>query len=277
MQFSTRKTSEDRFWTGFSAYIYDTSGGFTETPFVADHSVSMHVGAPMRTTCRCDGRVSRRLQSPGDIDIVPMGYSAAWEDEGPTFMLGIHLSPSILRTAAEEMGVNPDRVSIVPQLQLQDPQIQHIGWAIKAELEAEESFGRLYADALGLALAAHVLRRYAPVAPRRIVSGLPRRRLRRVMDYIHDHLAHDLPLAELAQIANMSPSYFKLLFKESVGMPVHQYVIQRRVEYAIELLLNDDLPLSDVAQQAGFANQSHMARCMRRATGKTPTGLRDAI
>jgi AraC family transcriptional regulator len=274
MQFSPRHTSRDRFWTGFEATIYDTSGGLSQVPCMKELTVGMQVGPPIRTTCRREGAVSRRLQIPGDIDLIPLGSSGAWEDEGPTTFLCIRLSPSLVQTAAEGMDVNPDRVSLLPQLQFRDPQIEHIGWAIKAELEAGDPSGRLYADSLGLALAAHLLRLHAPVESR-IANGLPKRRLQRVMDYIHDHLSHDLRLAELAEVASLSPSHFKSLFKQSVGAPVHQYVIRSRVEYAIDLLLNGKLPLSDVALQAGFANQSHMARCMRRVTGLTPSSVRD--
>jgi len=274
MQFSPRQTSRERFWTGFEATIYDTSGGVSEVPCMKNLTVGMQVGPPIRTTCRRDGTVSRRLQIAGDIDVIPLGSSGAWEDEGPTSFVCIRLSPSLVQTAAEGMGVNPDRVSMPPQLQFRDPQIEHIGWAIKAELEASEPSGRLYADSLGLALATRLLAHHAPVESR-IVNGLPKRRLQRVVDYIHDHLSHDLRLAELAEVASLSPSHFKSLFKRSVGAPVHQYVIRIRVEYAIDLLLNGNLPLIDVALQAGFANQSHMARCVRRATGLTPGNLRD--
>ena len=82
-------------------------------------------------------------------------------------------------------------------------------------------------------------------------------------------------LARLAGVAGVSPSHFKTLFKQSAGMPVHQYVIRRRVEYAAELLQCGDPPLADVALQAGFSSQSHMARCMRRILGVTPGVLRD--
>ncbi|MBC5800339.1 MAG: helix-turn-helix transcriptional regulator [Candidatus Eremiobacteraeota bacterium] len=53
----------------------------------------------------------------------------------------------------------------------------------------------------------------------------------------------------------MSPSHFKALFKQFAGMPVHQYVIRCRVQYAIDLLSRGCLPLSDVASRAGFADQ----------------------
>lgn len=56
-------------------------------------------------------------------------------------------------------------------------------------------------------------------------------------------------------------------------MPVHKYVVKRRVEIATDLLLRRQSTLSEVAFRSGFADQSHMARCMRRATGMTQTSL----
>ena len=240
----------------------------------AEHSLSMHIGTPIVATCRCDGAVHHRLQVPGDIDIVPAGFSGAREDDGPTTVLIVNISLSLERAAAEGIGLNPDRMSIQPQLALKDLQLQHLGWALKAELEADEPVGRLYADSLGLALTAHLLRRYTRCVPKRMSDGLPKRRLQRVTDYIQDHLTEDLRLAQLAAIACMSASHFKVLFRQSVGVPVHQYVVQRRVDHAIALLRRDTLSLGEVAARAGFAHESHMARCVRRVTGLPPSVLK---
>ena len=272
MQFALRASSEGRSWTGFDAAIYDTSGGLVEVPPSARHKVSMHIGRPVNATCRCDGPIDRRLQSPGDVDIVPIGCSAAWEDDGPTTVLAISLDNSIVRTTAESMGMNADAVSFTPRLAVRDPKLMHIGWAIRAELESGEPNDRLYAESLGTALAAHLLRRYAKVsaAPRR---GLTHMRLQRVINYISDNLASNLSLFDLAAIAGMGASSFRMLFKQSVGVPVHQYVIRRRVEAAANLLALGHRRLSEVAIQAGFVDQSHMARCMRRVLGMTPAAV----
>jgi AraC family transcriptional regulator len=87
-------------------------------------------------------------------------------------------------------------------------------------------------------------------------------------------VARELSLNELAAIAQMSPSHFKACFKESTGMPVHQYVIAARVEYALQLLTNTSLPLAEVALCAGFANQSHLSRHLRRFHNVTPAAVR---
>jgi AraC family transcriptional regulator len=65
-----------------------------------------------------------------------------------------------------------------------------------------------------------------------------------------------------------------VLFKRSVGVPIHEYVIQRRVERARVLLVQSELPASQVALEAGFAHQSHMARSMRKQLGYTPSSVR---
>ena len=69
----------------------------------------------------------------------------------------------------------------------------------------------------------------------------------------------------------MSASNFKTLFKRTTGLPVHQYVIRQRVDRAVDLISRGRLRLSVAALKAGFADQSHMARCMRRVMGVTPT------
>jgi AraC family transcriptional regulator len=275
MAFSVRKSSAGR-WNGFEAILYDASAGFSEQQFVR-HNVSMQIGKPLLVTSRCDGETLRRLQVPGDVKIVPPGVPRIWETESATTKLSMYLNSTLMLSTAAAMGVDLERVAIRPQLHLRDPRIEHVGWAIKAELENPEPLGRLYGESLGLALAAHVLRAYGPTRPIASDACLPQRRLTRVLDFVRTNIASDLSMSELAAVAGVSPSHFKTLFKQSVGMPVHQYVIRRRVEYAVELLQNDRSTLADVALQAGFANQSHLARCMRATLGITPGTLRRTL
>ena len=266
---ATTATSEGRAWNGVEAQIYNTMGGFAEMPPKTHHRVRMHLGAPVNGTCRCAGLVKRRQMSPGDFDIVPLAHTASWEEDTPAKILGVCLMPSLINVAADSMNLNPDNVSVSAQLQLHDPSISHIGWALHAELEGPEPCGRLYAESLGVALAVRLLKKYAPIVPRRL--GLfSKRRLSSVIDFIHDNLARELSLDELAGVAGLSPSHFNTLFKEATSQTAHQFVVHCRVEYAMSLLANRKLSLAEVASQAGFYDQSHMARCMRRVVGVTP-------
>lgn len=101
------------------------------------------------------------------------------------------------------------------------------------------------------------------------------RRLRRVIEYIYEHLGENLTLAELAAIAGISLTHLKNEFKRVIGMPVHRYIVHCRVEYALRQIQTCDIAFSALAQQAGFANQSHMARCMKKIAGVTPSAARE--
>jgi AraC family transcriptional regulator len=271
MEVAVRKT---RVWTGFDATIYDASSGFLQTATPTTYGLVMHIGAPVTATCRCGRRVHRRLQVPGEFAIFAAGHPGGWAHDGPTTLLVVNVTRSLMSSAAQAMNFEADADSIPPLFHLKDPRVEHIGWALKAELETNEPVGHLYADSLGVALAAHLLRHYAGAEPRGELGGFPKQRLQRVLDYIRDHPSGDLRLVELAAIADVSPSHLKVLFKEVAGIPVHQYVIRSRVEYATKLLRSGDLALTAVASQAGFADQSHMSRCMRRVSGASPQALR---
>lgn len=271
-----RHTSEARGWSGVSARIADVSSGCSQTPPLERHCVTTLVGRPQFDVARCEGIVSRRFHRPGEFDVIPAGFAVTYESSGSSTHLDVFIEGTLVRDAARAMGLDPDLRTIQPQLGVRDPRAEHILWAIKAELESDEPGGRAYADGLGLALAAYLLRDGRPRAPLPMGVGLPRRRLRRVTDYIQDNLTSDLSLAELAAVAGVSASHFRLLFKQSVGLPVHRYVIHRRVDRAIALLRIGALPMSELALEAGFANQSHLARCMRRVAGITPSDVRRA-
>jgi AraC family transcriptional regulator len=101
-------------------------------------------------------------------------------------------------------------------------------------------------------------------------------RLKQVLSFIEDQLAEDLSLDQIAVVARLSPSHLKPLFRQAMGMPVHQYVIQRRIDRARALLTQDNLTMAEIAAATGFAHQSHLARHIRRATGLAPNDLRRA-
>jgi AraC family transcriptional regulator len=110
-----------------------------------------------------------------------------------------------------------------------------------------------------MALAAHLLRRYCPDAEPS--------RLARVTAHIENHLGDDLSVARLAGVAGLSASHFKAVFRRSIGISVHRYVVQRRSAHARQLLERGALPASQIALDTGFAHQSHMARWLRRLPG----------
>lgn len=242
-----------------------TSPGLVAIDPLPDHRLKIHTGGPVRGSCRFHHFVYTR----GDVDLIPSGWSDTWVEEASSTSLVVRLSPSLLHRAAEDMGLDSGSAGLVPRHQFRDPQIEYIAWALDAERGAGSPNGLLYSESLGMALAVHLLNRYpAPLRPK---GGLTKAKQRRVAEYIEAHLDEDLSLARLAGVVEVSASHFKTLFKRSTGLPVHEYVVQRRVERAKALLLRGELPASQIAIEAGFAHQSHMARAMRRVLGVAPS------
>lgn len=96
----------------------------------------------------------------------------------------------------------------------------------------------------------------------------------RLIDYIQAHLAENLSLSAIANELGMSQYYFCHLFKQGTGLSPHQYLIRQRVKRAKYLLKQPERTITDVAQECGFANQSHFAKCFRQYTGMNPNQLR---
>jgi AraC-like DNA-binding protein len=105
-------------------------------------------------------------------------------------------------------------------------------------------------------------------------GGLPPGAMRRVREHVELHLSESMDLAELAGVAGLSLYHFARAFKQSTGVTPHQYLVQRRIEQAREMLARSDLPLSEIALAAGFSDQSHLARLFRQTLGITPGQFR---
>lgn len=268
MRFAVRATSAERFWSGFEAATYDVSAGVqfkSPGPF---HGLVMHLAQPANGECRCEDLQLDRVMRAGDMDVIPAGHAAYWRDETPGRALNVRLTPAIVQSAAQSLQQRGS--AIAPHLQLHDPVLEHLAWALVFELEQGVASDRVLAESLGDAIALQLVRVSSSAPPLEATRGLTRRQAAAVTAYIKEHLADDLTLADLAGVVGLSPSHFKVQFKSSIGVPVHQYVIRARVDHAVRLLVEGKTRLCDVAQQSGFAHQSHLTRCMRRLLGMTP-------
>jgi AraC-like DNA-binding protein len=101
-------------------------------------------------------------------------------------------------------------------------------------------------------------------------GGLAPALTRRICDFIEAHLSEKISLDDLSSMAGLSHHHFARAFQHSVGIPPHKYLLRRRLEHVEKMLRDTQLPLSEIAQVAGFSDQSHLARHFRRVTGISP-------
>ena len=249
--------------------------GVFQSPVDGRHVLCLHLGDPVPVSYRAGACERQGLRIHGQFCVVPAGASTRWIVTRPATSLLLRLAPLLLQETEEAMGGRHGNTALAPSIHVRDAQIERIGWMMQAEDHDAYPGGRLFADSLAAALAARllVLQRGKTVfdAPSR--QALPAWRLRHVIEYIEAHLDDDLSLAELAGVAGFSRSHFQPLFKQATGRSVHRFVLERRVERARWLLLEGGRSVMAIALETGFANPSHMARCMRRILGVTPTQI----
>ncbi|MCM1983895.1 helix-turn-helix domain-containing protein [Lyngbya confervoides] len=125
-------------------------------------------------------------------------------------------------------------------------------------------------------LAVQLLRHYGsvPASLPDYRGGLPDYQLRQVLNYIEASLAEEIQLADLAGLLNMSPFHFGRMFKQSMGISPHQYLIQQRLERAKYFLKHSNLAILDIALECGFSSHSHLSKQFRRVHGTTPNTFR---
>jgi AraC family transcriptional regulator len=107
-----------------------------------------------------------------------------------------------------------------------------------------------------------------------LTATLPLARLRRVTEYIHEHLDQHLTLAQLGAVVFMSPYHFARLFQHSTGLPPHRFVVHARIDHAATLLAAPDLSISQISRVVGFRSPSHFATVFHRIKGVTPSEYR---
>ncbi len=107
-------------------------------------------------------------------------------------------------------------------------------------------------------------------------SGLAPKHIRCVSAFIDAHLHTKIKVEELSRLTGQSTSHFSRTFRQSFGDPPHKYVVRRRVERGQVLMLSTDYSLARIADECGFADQSHLTRVFRAIVGENPYAWRRA-
>ena len=88
-------------------------------------------------------------------------------------------------------------------------------------------------------------------------------------EYLEANFAEDLSLEQLARLVNLSPFHFLRVFSKQIGVSPHLYQTKLRIK-AAQNLLNQGMPLSQVASETGFVDQSHFTKVFKKLVGITP-------
>lgn len=223
------------------------------------------------------GSTQHREISGNCISIIPPGvvHTTFWNRRAS--LLNLYLNDDFFQRAVQD-SLGDTLPQLSPAFLVRDAFMVELAKMLHRESEMG-TMSELLIGSISTLMAVHLFRTYGgkSSAGPSYRGGLGPARERRVRVYIDENIDRALSLEELAVVAEISPNYFVSLFRQSVGMTPHRFVLQRRIAYARRLLANLEFPLADIAIRCGFLDQSRFTTTFRQFLGITPGKYRKSL
>ena len=194
-------------------------------------------------------------------------------------MVGIR--KDFLRELLQDVALSTQDLPYFPVPRLEsDGQIRRICEELRAENDGRQLGREVFLKSLVTELAIYLLRRFVPSpsadpAATSDISGL-RWQVRKALEYLQDTFTEEFALERVSAAANLSKYHLDRVFKRATGLRPHTYVAMLRVDRAKNLLAHTSKPISDIALNLGFGDQSHFSNVFKQFSGLSPGAYRRA-
>ncbi|MBQ9920000.1 MAG: helix-turn-helix domain-containing protein [Clostridia bacterium] len=98
-----------------------------------------------------------------------------------------------------------------------------------------------------------------------------------VIEYIQNHLTENINNEDIANYMNFNISYLNRVFKKYTKMTIHAFLLERRLELAMEKLKTETTSVSEIALSSGFTDIPHFTKIFKKYVGKTPSEYRSSV
>lgn len=226
-----------------------------------------------------DGQKMRAPFPPEHIMLTPPNLTAEDTLFTEGIMFHIFLRQQVLIEVSEELfDKHFGEIVIRPELRARDPSLLHLIQATEHLLQ--HPFGSsLQSDYIARAIAVQILKNHTHLFPlpypNHAQVGMSLSQIKRVNDFMLEHIGKDFQLSRLASLTGLSRTAFFERFKHTMKRTPHQHLQIMRIKKAQELLRNGSFSLAEVAITCGFADQTHLTRVFKQYTGQTPGKFRN--
>ncbi|HEY5894480.1 MAG TPA: AraC family transcriptional regulator [Chthoniobacterales bacterium] len=269
-------------WREIKASIFVTpSTGMLNVPSVSEPVLLWVTSGEVEVQEReTDGPWITSRVKKGSFFLTAAGspYDCRWRTLTPEpfeFMMVLLGLPLLQRAMEDVFGADAIHTQLRDVSGFTDATLDWLLERLRGELMRRKA-SPLFVQGIAEAIAVHLARNYAvTIDESRCGSpSLPGYKLRQITDWMAEHVAEDLSLAQLAAQAGLSKFHFHRLFKSATGVSPSHYHIHLRMDIARRLLRETKKSIVAVALDVGYANPSHFAQLFRRETGLSPSDYR---
>jgi AraC family transcriptional regulator len=216
--------------------------------------------------------------SPRQFLIIPADESSQWNRRGSSEMLMLYLKKELVEAVSRNV-FGRLHVKVAIRLGATDPLLEQLALAVLEALQhPTPATTPAFVDTLAWTLATQLLKAHSINTEQNQATSPCYEKFRssmaRVQDFIDRSLGEDLSLGVMASQANMSVCGLKRLFQRHHATSPHQYLLERRIAKASRILVETELPISEVALATGFSSQSHFATTFKKKVGLSPKAYR---
>ena len=254
--------------TGFQEEETERFHPFHEVFYVAEGSCSVFIGHQVY-----------RLKK-GDFAVIPAGtvHRTDYLSTGQNTKIILSFSKRTAREIDQFLGESLTRLSLKPgrirtPVQRQDA-VNLVLNRMLYEYENQPYHAHSFCKACLTELLISLIRYRSGEEENDGVVSPGDERIQAVAEYISEHLQEDLNLKMLGEIFALSPSHLSRTFHTVTGIPLREYLVNLRIQKAMELLMNTTKTVTEIADLCGFRDPNYFGDAFRKATGLSPRDYR---
>lgn len=209
------------------------------------------------------------LIKPGDIALINPGLvhsGAPVENKHSTYKM-IYIDLSLMKKISYDFCEKNDRPPEFDKVVINNPQLSDFFRQLYTSFTNDSELLKkdvLLTSFLGKMIMDHNAFSNNPISP-----GNELKSIKKAIEYLSEKLDQKVSLQDVATAAGLSRYHFLRVFKKSTGITPHHYRTQKRIDRAKIFMLRG-MPLTQVALESGFTDQSHLTNKFKQYTGVTP-------
>lgn len=257
-------------WEGLKSQLFECTGWKNAIGLTLAQSVLLyHQEGGRNVGVRASGHAWKFVSRRGRFDYFPAGqYDAIVSGPSPSRGVKVEIPVGFENAVLEEGRWG---IELSPRFQFQDRRLE--GLVLSMVNAAAKRLAPPDAILLSVAVVDRLYETALPPAAGERSARFTQTVQRLIADYVDHYVGSSIDVDKVAFLTGLARTQFGKVFRESFGMPLHQYVLARKIRVATQRLL-DDVRVTELSHELGFASHAHFSTVFRQHVGTTPSQFR---